>query len=70
MIDIGGTPDRFLSFEPIGEDALVELDEYERAFAKLPELAKAHFINNRESLAHFFADTVLPRERHYSKKQN
>jgi patatin-like phospholipase/acyl hydrolase len=62
-------PERCLRLEPTGADALVELDDYDRAFARLPALAKADFMTNKEIIAHFFVEAVLPRERHYSRNK-
>lgn len=59
-------PDRCLRLEPGGEDATVEMDDYNKAFARLPTLAARDFAANRESIARFFAVTVAPRERHYT----
>lgn len=59
-------PDRCLRLEPSGEDASIEMDDYDHAFARLPSLAAQHFVANRESMMRFFTDTVRPRERHYS----
>lgn len=59
-------PNRCLRLEPSGENALVEMDDYDVAFARLPALARQDFLTNRNSIASFFADTVSPRERHYS----
>ncbi len=59
-------PDRCLRLEPAGEDALVEMDDYDGAFARLPALADRDFETNKESIARFFFDIAPPRERHYS----
>jgi patatin-like phospholipase/acyl hydrolase len=59
-------PDRCLRLEPSGEDAGVEMDDYDSAFARLPDLAARHFDLNAEGIARFFSETVSPRERHYS----
>lgn len=59
-------PDRCLRLEPVGDDALVEMDDYDGAFARLPDLATQDFQMNREAISRFFATTVQPRERHYS----
>jgi patatin-like phospholipase/acyl hydrolase len=59
-------PDRCLRLEPSGADAGVEMDDYDRAFARLPRLAAQHFDAERESIARFFASTVTLRDRHYS----
>lgn len=59
-------PRRCLRLEPAGADALVELDDYDGAFARLPALGQQEFATNRDAIAPFFSQTVLPRERHYS----
>ena len=59
-------PGRCLRLEPEGADALIELDDYDGAFAQLPALAQQDFAKNRDAIARFFAETVLPREWHYS----
>ena len=59
-------PEGCLRLEPIGEDADVELDDYDRAFARLPALAAADFARHRERIEKFFEADVAPRERHYA----
>ncbi|MDE1568250.1 CBASS cGAMP-activated phospholipase [Aquabacter sediminis] len=59
-------PDRCLRVEPAGEDALVEMDDYGAAFARLPALAERDFNANKEAISRFFTATVEPRERHYT----
>lgn len=59
-------PDRCLRLEPQGSDAAIEMDDYDAAFARLPALAAEDFARHREAIGHFFAQAVLPRERHYS----
>ncbi|SEM19794.1 hypothetical protein SAMN04515666_108133 [Bosea lupini] len=59
-------PGRCLRLEPAGANALVELDDYDGAFARLPALAQQDFAKNRDTIARFFSKTVLPRERHHS----
>jgi hypothetical protein len=59
-------PDRCLRLEPSGADACIEMDDYDGAFARLPELASQDFESRREELARFFTGTITPRERHYS----
>lgn len=58
-------PDRCLRIEPEEADSLIELDDYDGAFARLPARAEAHFESHREALARFFGGLVEPRERHY-----
>lgn len=60
-------PDRCLRLEPAGKDALVEMDDYDAALGRLPALAKRDFAANSVSIARFFAETAVPRERHYSQ---
>jgi patatin-like phospholipase/acyl hydrolase len=59
-------PDQCLRIEPSGADASLEMDDYDRAFARLPPRAAEHFDNHRERIARYFATTVSPRERHYT----
>jgi hypothetical protein len=59
-------PERCLRLEPSGDDAGVEMDDYDGAFARLPGLAARHFNENRDSIAPFFTGVVTPCERHYS----
>jgi patatin-like phospholipase/acyl hydrolase len=60
-------PERCLRIEPTAEDAAIDLDDYDAAFARLPSRAAEHFTENRSAIARFFASTVEPRERYYSK---
>lgn len=60
-------PSRCLRVEPSGADAQIEMDDYDRAFGKLPELAAKHFASNRESISRFFIDKTAARERHYPR---
>ena len=59
-------PERCLRIEPAGDDAYVEMDDYDEAFARLPALAAEDFKIHEESIASFFAQAALPRERHYT----
>lgn len=59
-------PEHCLRIEPDGEAALIELDDYDAAFARLPALAISHFEANAEFIEPFFADTVDDRERYYT----
>ena len=59
-------PDACLRLEPSGADACIEMDDYDGAFARLPELAVRDFESHQEEIARFFTGTVTPRERHYS----
>jgi hypothetical protein len=59
-------PDRCLRIEPSGDAACIEMDDYDGAFAVLPELARRDFVANREGIARFFTDIVSQRERHYA----
>ncbi len=58
-------PERCLRIEPEQADALIELDDYDSAFATLPARALEHFEAHRETLARFFVSTAEPRERHF-----
>lgn len=60
--------ERCLRIEPSGDDAGVEMDDYDTAFARLPALAAAHAEANAGEIAHFFAEVVDERERHYSSR--
>lgn len=60
-------PDRCLRIEPTDADSAIELDDYEDAFARLPDRAAEHFESRRTELASFFGEKVLPRERHFSR---
>ncbi|GMN04548.1 CBASS cGAMP-activated phospholipase [Erythrobacter sp. MTPC3] len=60
-------PDRCLRFEPGGDTGTIEMDDYDRAIPALPPLADTHFNVSRDLVARFFAEVVLPRERHFSQ---
>jgi patatin-like phospholipase/acyl hydrolase len=64
-------PERYLRIEP-GEDdaAAIEMDDYDAAFARLPALAAKDFSIHEASIGQFFAQTVLPRDRHYTKDRD
>jgi len=59
-------PDQCLRLEPDGADAVIEMDDYDQALARLPRLAAEHFDINHERIAQYFSTTVGPRERHYT----
>jgi len=59
-------PDRCLRLEPKDDDAAIEMDDYDVAFARLPTLAAEDFARHREVIGHFFEQNILPRERHHS----
>lgn len=59
-------PERCVRLEPTNDDASVEMDDYDRAFAKLPARAAKDFADNKALLAAFFNSTVALRERHYT----
>lgn len=59
-------PDHVLRIEPTGDDANVELDDYDTATADLPNLAARHFEAQFAALEAFFRDTVSLREKHHS----
>lgn len=52
--------DRCLRLEPQGEDAAIEMDDYDAAFARLRRLSVEDFVQHREMIGHFF-ETTLPR---------
>jgi patatin-like phospholipase/acyl hydrolase len=60
-------PERCLRLEPSGDDAAVEMDDYDAAFSCLPALAAADFAAHQPAIAPFFVQTVEPRERYYSR---
>ena len=59
-------PDRCLRVAPDGKNALVEMDDYDAAFARLPALAVRDFKANENAISRFFKAVVEPRERHYT----
>ena len=59
-------PDRCLRLEPRGDDAMIEMDDYDGALARLVPLAAGDFEAARAAITSFFAEEVAPRERHYS----
>lgn len=59
-------PERCLRIEPAGDDAAVEMDDYDDAFARLPARAAVDFSIHEAAIAPFFAQAVSPRERHYT----
>ena len=59
-------PERCVRIEPTGDDAAVEMDDYDAAFARLPAQAAADFAAHKEAVAPFFAQAAAPRERHYT----
>lgn len=52
--------------EPSPEAALIEMDDWEKAFRVLPDEAAAQLTRQLESLKGFFDEPAAPRERHYS----
>jgi uncharacterized protein len=60
-------PEKCLRLEPSGAAASIEIDDYDAAFALLPDLASRHFAENLTNIGRFFAGTVSPRERYYSQ---
>ncbi len=62
-------PNRCLRLEPTGKDAQVELDDYDLAFGRLPDLAKRDFLANERAISQFFASMTSPRERYHSAVQ-
>jgi patatin-like phospholipase/acyl hydrolase len=59
-------PDSCLRLEPRGDDAMIEMDDYDSALTRLPALAAQDFARYRERIGDFFASIVASRERHYS----
>ncbi|WP_246722851.1 CBASS cGAMP-activated phospholipase [Aureimonas sp. OT7] len=59
-------PEHCLRIEPAGDDAAVEMDDYDAAFARLPALAAADFSIHEAAIAPFFAQAAPPRERHHT----
>lgn len=59
-------PERCTRIEVLGAAATIELDDYDQAFAYLPALARSDFEKHARSLAKFFSQPALPRERHYT----
>jgi patatin-like phospholipase/acyl hydrolase len=59
-------PERCLRIEPAGDDAAVEMDDYDAAFARLPALAAEDFAVHQTAIAPFYVQVVAPRERHYT----
>lgn len=60
-------PERCLRIEPTDDCASIEMDDYDATVSKLVPLAEFDFQENRENLKRFFAETVSPRERHYTE---
>jgi len=61
-------PSKCLRIEPMGVDACLEMDDYDGAFSKLPDLARNRFAQHRDEIAIYFTSKVLVRERHYSEQ--
>src|SRR5690606_2250479 len=61
-------PDRCLRIEPDEADTAIEMDDYDEAFARLPDRAAEHFESRRTEISSFFRNRVLPREKHFSGK--
>jgi hypothetical protein len=59
-------PDRCLRLEPTGEDALIQMDDYDAAVKRLPEVGNAHFDESKQDIARFFCELSQPRERHHT----
>jgi patatin-like phospholipase/acyl hydrolase len=59
-------PEKCLRVEPTGEAAGIELDDYDRTFVHLPDMAQKDFDANYDAIRQYFETTVVPRERHYS----
>lgn len=63
-------PEGCLRIEPSGDDAQVEMDDYDAAYGRLPALAAAHVEANIEFISPYFTDVVNEREHHYSTQLN
>ena len=59
-------PQRIVRIEPEGEDALVEMDDWQGAAARLPSAAREAFASSRDSIMQHFREPVPPRERFYT----
>lgn len=59
-------PERCTRIEPDERAGHIELDDYDRAAAVLPQIADADFEENRSEIEKFFLTEVQPRERHYT----
>ncbi len=59
-------PERCLRIEPAGDDAAIEMEDYDAAITRLPVLAGANFSAYKAAIAQFFQHPVQPRERHYT----
>lgn len=62
-------PERVLRLVPEGENASIQLDDYDRAWSQLPDAAERAFKRVKPELEQFFATPAEPRERHYSRPQ-
>lgn len=60
-------PERCVRVEPSGTPASIELDDYDGAFAQLPDLAAEQFEIHRECIARFFDRRVSERERFHGR---
>jgi patatin-like phospholipase/acyl hydrolase len=58
-------PPRITRIEPQGEDALVEMDDWQGAVRRLPTAAAQAFAANRDTILQFFGGLAPPRERFY-----
>ena len=54
-------PDRCLRLEPSGQDALIEMDDYDTALAQFPELAEQDFKAGIENIEQLFIEFFRPR---------
>jgi patatin-like phospholipase/acyl hydrolase len=59
-------PEGCLRIEPTEAESLIELDDYDGAFAVLPARAEQHFEARQAEIARFFGGPVAERERHHS----
>ncbi|WP_316980088.1 CBASS cGAMP-activated phospholipase [Shumkonia mesophila] len=60
-------PEHCLRIEPTRDDAAIEMDDYDAAFASLPKLAAMHFASYQADIAPFYEQVVAQRERHRTK---
>jgi len=59
-------PERCFRVEPSESCSQVQMDDYDGAYAVLPDEARLLFAQSKERLAEFFRQPVLSRERHYT----
>lgn len=62
-------PDKIVRLEPTEKAAGIDLDDWEASVAILPDMAKEHFKERQQEIAHFFINKVLERNRFYTEKK-